>query len=112
MTEQQNKTIEQLYLSLYVKMMIYANATLRDEALAEEAVQESFRIACMRPEVLCESPNPRGWLLNTLKNVMKNTVKTRERAERMLGAITDAENATASDTVKVETTYANVSHSD
>ena len=56
MTEQQNKIIEQLYLSLYVKMLIYAKATLRDEALAEEAVQEAFRIACVRPEVLCESP--------------------------------------------------------
>ena len=112
MTEQQNKTIEQMYLSLYVKMLIYAKATLRDEALAEEAVQEAFRIACMRPEVLCESPNPGGWLLNTLKNVMKNICRSRERAERMLCAITEAEAGFSLDSVKVETAYADLSHTD
>ena len=112
MTEQQNKTIEQLYLSLYVKMLIYARATLRDEPLAEEAVQETFRIACMRPEVLCESPNPGGWLLNTLKNVMKNTVKARERANRMLCALTETGEKSSSDSIRVETTYGNVSHTD
>jgi RNA polymerase sigma-70 factor (ECF subfamily) len=112
MTEQQNKIIEQLYLSLYVKMLIYAKATLRDEALAEEAVQESFRIACMRPEVLCESPNPSGWLLNTLKNVMRNITKARERANRMLCAVTEAENAMSSDSVRVETAYSNVAHTE
>ena len=112
MTEQQNKIIEQLYLSLYVKMLIYARATLRDEPLAEEAVQETFRIACMRPEVLCESPNPGGWLLNTLKNVMKNTVKTRERANRMLCALSEMGEKSSADSIRVETAYGNVSHTD
>ena len=43
---------------------------LRDHCLAEEAVQETFRIACAKADRLAESENRQGWLINTLKNVL------------------------------------------
>lgn len=68
----QSKQIEQLYHELYHKLMTYARCSLNNEALAEEAVQETFRIACQKPESLCGSPNPQGWIFLTLKYTIKN----------------------------------------
>ena len=76
MTDKQSEQIERLYFELFAQMTAYAGSVLKNRALAEEAVQETFRIACMKPESLCASPNPKGWLLLTLKNVLHNTVRS------------------------------------
>ena len=58
MNAEQRKEIEQLYMQMYDMLTAYARSSLSEEALAEEAVQETFRIACQKPEDLCDSPNP------------------------------------------------------
>ena len=87
-TDGENAQIAQLYMELFPQMTAYANSALGNRALAEEAVQEPFRIACMKPEQLCDSPNPRGWLFNTLKYVIQNTRKIRNRAINLLAEYT------------------------
>ena len=64
--------IEKLYIEMYDRLMVYARSSLRSRSLAEEAVQDTFRIACQRPEQLCDSPNPQGWLVQTLRNTIRN----------------------------------------
>lgn len=84
MNLKQKKYIESLYLEMYDRLMIYAHVNLDSDSLAEEAVQETFRIACQKPESLCSSPNPQGWLVNTLKNTIRNMKQTRITAKRIL----------------------------
>lgn len=67
-----NSQLEQLYYEMYEWLFGYANAALSDPSRAEEAVQETFRIACDKLPVLLQSENPRGWLVNTLKGVLRN----------------------------------------
>lgn len=67
-----NSQLEQLYYEMYEWLFGYANAALTDPFRAEEAVQETFRIACDKLPVLLQSENPRGWLVNTLKGVLRN----------------------------------------
>lgn len=76
--------IEELYINMYKRLFIYAKCILKNDALAEEAVQETFRIACMKPEAVCNSENPKGWLIITLKNVISNTCRRRATADRIL----------------------------
>ena len=64
--------IEKLYIEMYDRLMVYARSSLRSRSLAEETVQDTFRIACQRPEQLCDSPNPQGWLVQTLRNTIRN----------------------------------------
>lgn len=78
------REIERLYLLMYDKLFVYARSSLSNDALAEEAVQETFRIACMKAEALCSSENPEGWLVITLKNVISNMKKSRMTANRIL----------------------------
>lgn len=88
MNARQRLEIERLYFKLFEQMRLYAVSALENEALAEEAVQETFRIACMKPEQLLGSANPAGWLFNTLKYVIQNTRKIRNRAINLLAEYT------------------------
>lgn len=84
MNAEQSKQIEKLYLEMFDKLMAYARSSLDNEALAEEAVQETFRIACQIPERLCNSPNPQGWLVLTLRNTIRNMKSNRATAKQIM----------------------------
>lgn len=72
MEDSNGAQLEQLYYEMYEWLFGYANAALSDSSRAEEAVQETFRIACDKLSALLESDNPKGWLVNTLKGVLRN----------------------------------------
>ena len=78
------KKIEGLYFEMYDMLMTYARCSFDEESLAEEAVQETFQIACQKPDKLCESLNPKGWLVNTLKYTIRNMKRRREHARQVL----------------------------
>ena len=78
MTSDQRKRIEEFYLEMYDRLFIYARTALDNEPLAEEAIQETFRIVCMKPEDLFSSPNPKGWIVNTLKYTIQS-LKSRKQ---------------------------------
>ena len=79
-----SKEIDRLYLQMYPKLFEYARCSLSNDAQAEEAVQDTFIIACQKPEALCDCPSPEGWLFNTLKNVISNTIRSQNIARRIL----------------------------
>ena len=73
MDREQEQFLEKLYREMYGVLLSFADAALEDKALAEEAVQDTFRIACAKLSEFCGSENPQGWLMITLKNVIRNT---------------------------------------
>lgn len=70
--------LDGLYHELFRKLFAYAKALLHSDVLAEEAVQDTFRIACEKIDKMTGSGNPAGWLVTTLKNVISNTQKSRQ----------------------------------
>lgn len=82
--DEKEKTFERMYKELFIKLNIYAVNQLNSKSLAEEAVQETFRIAWTKIEELMNSPNPNGWLMNTLKFVISNTKRNIMRINRLL----------------------------
>lgn len=80
--------LEKLYREMYSRLLRYAQAALGgDDGQAEETVQEAFVIAWAKIAVLQASPNPRGWMMETLKHVIQNTRRSRERARHMAAAV-------------------------
>ncbi len=73
-----NILIDVMYREMFKKLWIYAKNQLEDGGLAEEAVQEAFRIACEKKDRVLASENPRGWIMKALKYTIL-TIK-RERA--------------------------------
>ena len=62
--------IRDLFHTFYPQMLIFAQSSLHNQHLAEEAVQEAFHIACKKSHALGSSKNPKGWMLNTLRLVI------------------------------------------
>ena len=114
MTSDQLKRIEEFYLEMYDRLFIYARSTLDNESLAKEAIQETFRIACTKPDELLASPNPKGWLVNTLKYTIQNTKRSRDKANVLLTQYLAANSSVAfsEDRISLEVTYENVAHSE
>ena len=75
---------------MYDSLHSYAYGILKNTHLSEEVVQETFQIACSKPTALMSSENPKGWLMNTLKNVVRNTLRKRAALEKY---IAEAESA-------------------
>ena len=86
MNKRQEKAIENLYMEMYSQLFIYASNALTNRAVAEEAVQDTFRIACSKADDLLGSENPKGWLVNTLKYVIQNIRRSQSRLEAMLAS--------------------------
>lgn len=90
MTKEQAQYIERLYVDMFGSLYSYAYGILKNTHLAEETVQETFQVACSKPTALTSSKNPKGWLMNTLKNVVRNTLRKRATLEKY---IAEAESA-------------------
>lgn len=115
MTPDQRDQIGQLYQEMYEFLLSYALSYLKNSPLAEEAIQETFRIACLKPDALLDSPNPKGWLINTLKNTMRNIERSRGNANKLLIAYTAVHGsnvAFSEDKLSMEISYSNVADSE
>jgi len=83
MNAEQMTFITNLYLSKRKFLLEYAYGSLKSRSMAEEAVQEAFKIACEKPNDLCSSSNPEGWIVKTTAFVINNI----ERRQKMLSKI-------------------------
>lgn len=78
------ESVEKLYKEMYPVLHVYALRVMEDAALAEEAIQDAFCIACARREQFLTSPNPQGWIMLTLKHVMQNMLRTQAKLKTLL----------------------------
>ena len=78
------EAVEKLYKEMYPALRAYALRVMEDVALAEEAIQDAFCIACVRRDQFLSSPNPQGWIMLTLKHVMQNMLRTQAKLKTML----------------------------
>ena len=76
--------LEQMYQEMYPTLYAYALRILKNHALAEEAIQDAFCIACAKREQVLSNPKPRGWIMMTLKHVMQNMLRTQRKLQHLL----------------------------
>lgn len=88
MTADQTAMITAKYLEERKFLLEYAESNLKNHAMAEEAVQQTFEIACRKIEDFCSSSNPNGWLVKTLTLVIRN-IESRRRTECRVLAVMD-----------------------
>lgn len=115
MTSDQRNRIESFYLEMYDLLFLYSRKAFENDSLAEEAIQETFRIVCMKPEDLLRSPNPKGWIINTLKYTIQNMKRSRDKTNVLLTQYLAAHSnsvAFSEDRISLEVTYENVAHSE
>lgn len=81
---QDEDQISRLYREMYSRMLVYASSVLRNQDLAEEAVQDTFCILCTKANEALKKENPHGWLMRTLQNVMRNMNRQRMVLNRLI----------------------------
>ena len=84
MMPDEKELVERLYRLHFKKLFIYANAALRNPELAKDVVQDTFHEAMRRIDVVAKHENPGGWLMNVVKNKLKEYERNRRRELRYL----------------------------
>ena len=77
LTREQRQAIARLYKEMYNQLHTYAYSILREKELSEDLVQKTFQTACGEPSKLLSSPNSQGWLMEVLKNEIRNAKRKR-----------------------------------
>lgn len=73
MSADDQEFLRDLFLANYRALLKYAQTAGRGGA-GEDMVQEAFLIASSRIDAVRESPNPAGWLMRTLQNVLRKAL--------------------------------------
>ena len=91
MSAEEEALMTEYYSEMYNMLIEFAFTYLRDYSLAEDAVQDTFRVAWFRRKEMLASENPKGWLVLTLEYLLCNHTKHRRIMQRLYG---DLENLT------------------
>ena len=104
--------VETLYRRMFHTLYAYALRGMSDPSLAEEAVQDTFRVACEREDKLFASDNPEGWLMNVLKNVIRSTRRERARLAETVLEVLDETGGAADVELDLDPLYGDLSDSE
>ena len=71
--------LEKIYIKEVPNMLRYAEVLLSSYPLAEDAVQNTFKIALEKIDDVINSPKPVGWIKNTLKNEIRQKYREQKK---------------------------------
>lgn len=97
--------LHQLYLENYSSLICFAKSVMNNPDAAEDLVQETFLIAQYKLDAVLSSPNPHGWLMNTLKNTIGNYYKQQRFVAQSL-IVESSSDCTSECTLSVNELYA------
>mgnify|MGYP000883428364 FL=1 len=105
--EEKEEFLRQLDEEKFRQFYLYANTKLHNPQLDEDAVQDTFLIAYIKIADLMASNNPKGWLMNTLKNTLRNVIRKRGSTKSyvFLSIEQDNVNIKSEDEISFETLY-------
>ena len=75
--------LSRYYQDEYRKMLTFGYTYLENRSLAEVAIQETFLLATEKQAVLMAHPNPKGWLYTTLRHVVQQMGRDKQRAMKL-----------------------------
>ena len=84
MTSEQRIIFSEIYIDNHPKLLRYAKANKLCAPAAEELVQDTFHDARSKFGELISHENIGGWLMQTLKNKMRNYTRAKRREANLL----------------------------
>ena len=89
MTSEQREIFSEIYIDNWPKLLRYAKANKWCAGVAEELVQDTFHDAWSKFGELSDHENIGGWLMLTLKNKMRNYIRSRQRDVKLFAEYLD-----------------------
>ena len=84
-----NELVTQYYKSHYKMLYTFALVQVKDEETARDLVHDTFFLAVKCYDKFSSSPNKVGWLVNTLKMVLKQHYKDWIKTNTLLNSLVD-----------------------
>ena len=84
MTSEQRIIFSEIYIANHPKLLRYARTNKLCAPVAEELVQDTFHDAWSKFGELINHENIGGWLMQTLKNKMRNYARAKRREANLL----------------------------
>ena len=88
-TPNRNELINGWYEQHHANMYRYAIKKLHNSEIAEDCIQETFRIATEKVEVLANHRNIGGWLMQTLKNQIALFFRSEAQKKKLYAKIAE-----------------------
>lgn len=85
----QRELFGEIYVNNWSKLLRYAKANKSCAGVAEELVQDTFHDAWSKFNELVNHENIGGWLMQTLKNKMRNYIRSRQRDVKLFAEYLD-----------------------
>lgn len=85
----QRELFGEIYVNNWSKLLRYAKANKSCAGVAEELVQDTFHDAWSKFNELVNNENIGGWLMQTLKNKMRNYIRSRQRDVKLFAEYLD-----------------------
>ena len=76
--------LEKIYIKEVPNMLRYAEVLLSSYPLAEDSVQNTFKIALEKIDDVINSPKPVGWIKNTLKNEIRQKYREQKKWQKYI----------------------------
>lgn len=89
MREKEREQIERLYRKYRNKLIVHIFRFTGDWDSANEGVQEVFRVACEKRDILFSAENQIAWLKQIAKNIALNILKKQQQRETRLLSLED-----------------------
>ncbi|MDR2570206.1 MAG: sigma-70 family RNA polymerase sigma factor [Oscillospiraceae bacterium] len=84
MNDNTNDLLSALHHEMYFDLVRIANMKLRDIQASHDIVQDAFIVALEKIDVLNNHTNPKGWIVNTLKNKILHEFRARFRHSMLM----------------------------
>lgn len=88
-TANRSDLVKSWYEQHHANMFRYAIRKLHNSEIAEDCIQETFRIATERVEALASHKNIGGWLMQTLKNQIALFFRSEAQKKKLYAKITE-----------------------
>lgn len=81
LNREQQQFLDEQYHKLHKDLLIYANSAVGNKETAEDLVQKAFLAACEEKAIksFMSSDSPKGWMIKTLKNQIRNYTRSKRR---------------------------------
>lgn len=107
--EKGDALLADLYPRIYPMLVNYAAVKVGDRLKAEELAQDTFATACEKYTDFLSSKNPTGWLVLTLKNNVRNYLRSQALWRQLLSdASVEDSDAVSADDADPQILYAGV----
>jgi len=102
--------VDKLYRDYSAALLWFAKSQMRDDYLAQVAVQEVFLLSLEKCEILITKPKPEKWVYESLRRIIKSMQREQSELKKRIVSLEDhlQNEAQTTDEVNLDTSFKDI----